>query len=188
MAVLILNSCMDDAILEDRRTGRCLEDLLTQVGPIELGFRIQGLAAHLLMAQGLKIVGVYSQGHPDIVAVGDQGTMRFEIEANTSGVGSHQLTAADLGSLKPITPTDQGFFGVAICAHYPRWLIINQARLSARTGPAPLPVLEALSELDLSERWTRLFRQLITRHCEHLYAYSFELLSEWARSGRGLKF
>ena len=179
---------MADTFLQDRHAGRCLENLRTLVGPIQLGYRIQGMAAHLLLAQGLEVVGVYSQGHPDIVAVGSQGTLRFEIEANTSGIGSHQLTAQDLVSLKPQAPGDRGFLGVAICGPYPRWLIVDQARLAARTSPAPLPVLDALSEQGLSTTWTCLFSRLICKHCEHLQDYSFDLLAEWARTGRGLRF
>lgn len=179
---------MADELFQERVVGRCIEKLHTSCGPIELGYRIQGLAAHLLLAQGLKVVEVNPQGHPDIVAVGHKGVLRFEIEANTMGTGEHQLTEKDFASLKPQVPGDKGFFGVAICGPYPSWLIIDHARLVGRPTPAPLPVLRALSERELSAKWTALFNQLVCRHAEHIQDYSFALLREWALADRGLVF
>ena len=68
--------------------GKCLEILKDAVGLSEFGYRIQGLAAHVLLRLGAKVLQINSQGHPDIIAEAERGLIRIEVEADAGDAES----------------------------------------------------------------------------------------------------
>jgi hypothetical protein len=116
-----------------RQTGRLLENLLAEVGPIEMGFRMQAYAAHIVLAQGYRVTEIKSSRHPDLIAEKENCTIRVEVEADTRGLGLHLPEAEDLDALSPRSPLDRGYFTVAICSPLPRWIVVDSIRLADRS-------------------------------------------------------
>lgn len=169
------------------QAGKCLETLKDAIGPVELGFRVQGLAAHILLRLGARVLEINSQGHPDIVAENERGIMRIEVEAHIHGSRARLLTKEDLEAIAPRRSTDQGYFALALCSPYPTWLLIEYSRLQRRHGtPASPAILQALSDAETSKRWTAEFITLLIEHCQHLPAFLFDFLVRRALEGKSL--
>jgi hypothetical protein len=167
--------------------GRCLGIIRDAVELSEFGFRIQGLAAHVLLRLGARVLKVNSQGHPDIVAETDRGSIRVEVEANIRGSRPRLLTKEDLDGIAPRKTIDKGYFALALCGPYPQWLLVEHSRLRRRHDtPASPAILKGLSDVEASEQWTSEFIKLLLTHCRHLPAYSFDLLVRRALEGRPL--
>ncbi len=176
--------------MEDLRhwtAGKCLERLRDAIEPSELGFRIQGLAAHVLLRLGLRVVEVNSIGHPDIVAEAERGFVRVEVEADLHGWRARALTKEDLDAIAPRGSLDRGYFAVAICGPYPRWIVVDSVLLQRRRGtPASPAIFQALCDSEASALWTAEFISLLLSHCEHLVSFSFDFLVRRALEGRPL--
>jgi hypothetical protein len=167
--------------------GRCLQTMREAVELSEFGFRIQGLAAHVLLRLGAQVLEVNSQGHPDIVAETERGSIRVEVEADIHGSRPRLLTIEDLDGIAPQKTIDKGYFALALCGPYPQWLLVEHSRLLRRHGtPASPAILKALSDAEASEQWTSEFIKLLLTHCQHLPVYSFDLLARRALEGRPL--
>ena len=169
------------------QAGKCLQTVRDAVELSEFGFRIQGLAAHVLLRLGARVLKINSQGHPDIVADTERGFIRIEVEADIHGSRPRVLTEEDLDGIAPREATDKGYFALALCGPYPRWLLVDHSRLRRRRGtPASPAILQGLSDTEASERWTTEFITLLLTHCPHLRAYSFSFLVRRALEGRPL--
>lgn len=169
------------------QAGKCLQTMRDAVTLSEFGFRIQGLAAHVLLRLGARVLQVNSQGHPDIFAETGIGSIRVEVEADIHGYRPRLLTEEDLDGIAPRKITDKGYFALALCGPYPRWLLVDHSRLHRRHDtPASPAILKALSDVEASEQWTSEFITLLLTHCQHLLAYSFDLLARRALEGRPL--
>lgn len=175
---------------EDTRhweAGKCLETLRGAVGVSEFGYRVQGLAAHVLLRLGARVLQINSQGHPDIVAELDRGLIRVEVESDFHGARAHALTQEDLDGIVPRSATDKGYFAIALCGPYPRWLLVDHARLRRRHGtPASPAVLQALADPETSKQWTMEFIALLMAHCERLPLLTFDFLVRRALEGKPL--
>ena len=163
-----------------RKIGRIIENLLAEVGPVEMGFRIQGLAAHILLAMGLFITEVKSSGHPDIVAQSERGSVRVEVEADTRGIGVHLPDPDDLLALLPKSQNDSGFFAVAICSPLPKWIIIDSYKLIDRKTKLSLPLLDALRNLEQSKAWSSIFEKIVLNNANQISNYTFDWLARQA--------
>lgn len=163
-----------------RQVGRFLEGLLAEVGPVEMGFRMQGLAAHIVLAQGYQITEIKSSGHPDLVAQGEGGVIRVEVEADTRGIGVHLPEPDDLIALRAHSPGDRGYFAVAVCSPLPKWIVVDSCRLEDRKAKLFLPLLDALSNREQSDDWSELFEQIVIEHGNRLGDFSFEWLCRQA--------
>ena len=176
--------------MEDNRhweAGKCLEMLKEAVGPSKFGYLIQGLAAHILLRLGARVLQVNSQGHPDIVSQTDRGIMRIEVEADIHCLRARALTKEDLDSIAPRSATDKGYFALALCGPYPRWLLVDHARLQRRHGtPASPAVLQALADIGVSKQWTDEFITLLITHRQRLGNFSFDFLTRRALEGRSV--
>ena len=63
----------------------CLMRLRSEASTVEFGYKIQALAAHVLLGLNHRVVEVNHKGHPDIVGVKDGQEFRFEVEAEIIG-------------------------------------------------------------------------------------------------------
>jgi hypothetical protein len=169
-----------------RRAGRLLEDLTVEIGPVEMGFRIQGIAAHILLAMGYSILEIKSSSHPDIIARNKIGITRVEVEANIQGIGTHLPLPADIASLLPQVYGDRGLFAISICSPLPKWIVIDYNKFQGKKNKLPISVLEALSNKELSNEWSQLFIKILTINSSHLKYFSFEYLSKLAKSNKCL--
>ena len=163
----------------------CIERIRSNVSPVEFGYKIQALAAHVLLQLGYRIEAVNRSGHPDIVAVRNGREFRFEVEAEAFGPRPRQLTAADLASLTE-APSIVGYYALAISFPKPYWVLVPASVLARRTRPAPNMLLEALSDKEYSEEWTREYVGLLQDRCRRIELATFHYLRQTALEGRGL--
>ena len=150
--------------------------------PAEFGFRVQGLAAHVLMGLGYRIHAVKESGHPDIVATRDGREFRFEVEAEVGRPRLRQLNAADFTSLTEL-PNAVGYYALAIGFPTPYWVLVPALKLIGRP-PMPNILLEALSDKEYSGEWTSEYLRLLGGACRRIELASFRDLKQMAMDGR----
>ena len=160
----------------------CLEQMRLQVSPSEFGFRVQGLAAHVLVALGYRVSAVNESGHPDIVAFRGGREFRFEVEAEVGRSRLRQLTEADFEALLGTRGTT-GYYALAIGSPTPYWVLAHASKLVGRP-PMPNILLEALSDKEFSAEWTREYTRLLEVGCRRIQLASFVDLKHMALSGR----
>ena len=169
---------------KDRFAKDCIERLRLDTNSSEFGYRIQALAAHVLLRLGFRIDAVNSSGHPDIVATKDGREFRFEVEAEVDGPRRRMLTEEDMASL--LGESDVfGYYALAISFPDPRWVLVDAGNLVGR-GPVPNMLLEALSDSEFSSMWTLEYTNILSSSCRELRRMTFPSLSEWAIRGRSL--
>lgn len=171
----------DPAVLQ---ATRCVDDLHLIASPAEFGYKVQALAAHVLLRLGFRIEQVNQSGHPDIVATRGMGKLHFEVEAEVAGPRLRQLTDGDYSALTGLSG-GVGYFALAISSPTPRWVVVPAERLKGRR-PSSNVLLEALSDADFSHAWTHAYVDLLKQECRRISRSSFRQLRERALSGRGL--
>ncbi len=147
------------------------------------GYKVQGLAAHVLLRLGYQVTEVNQQGHPDITAFREGREFRFEVEAEVTQPRLRQLTKADFDSL---TATPYGYYALAISFPSPYWVIVPAEDLISRTRPCPNRVLEALSDKEYSAAWTYAYIEMLRDSHRQIRRASFSDMRCWALSGQGL--
>ena len=162
----------------------CIENLHLSVSSAEFGYKVQALAAHVLLRLNHEVEQVNRSGHPDIVATRGMYKSHFEVEAEVAGPRPRQLTEEDFSALTEL-PDGVGYFALAISFPTPRWIVVPADRLKYRR-PSSNVLLEALSDTDLSKAWTSAYIDLLRQECRRIRRASFRELCERATSGRGL--
>ena len=161
-----------------------IENLRLSISPVEFGYRVQALAAHVLLRLEYRVEEINRSGHPDIVATRGMEELRFEIEAEVVGSHPRQLTDDDFASLIKVSGAI-GYFALAISFPTPRWILVPAQRLVGRK-PSSNVLLEALSDRDFSEAWTCEYISLLNEECRQIRGASFGTLRARALAGRGL--
>lgn len=162
----------------------CVEDMRLGSSAAEFGYKVQALAAHVLLRLNCQVTAINQVGHPDIVAARDMFEFRFEIEAEVGGPRLRQLTDEDFNSLIDSSGA-VGYYALAISFPSPRWILVPAKRLQAR-NPSSNVLLESLSDRDLSEAWTLEYLNLLSSECQRIRRASFATLCARALAGRGL--
>ena len=162
----------------------CLEQLRAKTSTVEFGYKIQALAAHVLMGLNHRVLEVNQRGHPDIVSVKDGQEFRFEVEAEVIGTKKRMLTPADFEGLMDTGVA--GYFALSVSFPRPYWVLVPAGRLKRRDSPAGNALLEALSDKAFSSDWTREYLSLIGRSCHEMLDRSFDQLVRRAMDGRAL--
>ena len=170
--------------LVTRQATDCLDRLRNSVSAAEYGYRIQALAAHVLLRLGYIVEEINHSGHPDIIAAKDGRKIYLEVEAEVARPRRRQLTTEDLFSLTE-SANVVGYFALAIGFPVPRWIIVMADRLQHR-NPSSNVMLEALMDSNLSNAWTVAFVELLNANCRRIRQASFGELCRRALSGRGL--
>ena len=163
----------------------CIERIRSSVSAVEFGYKIQAVAAHILLRLGYRIEAVNRAGHPDIVAIREGREFRFEVEAEAFGPRPRQLTAADFASLTE-APNIVGYYALAISFPKPCWILVPASKLVRRTRPSANMLLEALSDKEYSAEWTREYVRLLQNACRQIRLASFSDLCKMALEGHGL--
>ena len=163
---------------------RCLQRLRSQTSAGEFGYKIQALAAHVLLGLNHRVVEVNHKGHPDVVSVRNGREFRFEIEAEVIGGKKRMLTSSDFEGL--IGGGAVGYFALAASFPRPYWLLVPARRLVRRNSPAGNALLQALSDKEFSSDWTREYLVLLDRSCRQILDRSFDQLVRRAKAGRRL--
>lgn len=171
--------------LDGQCARECIDRIRSGVSPAEFGYKVQALAAHVLLRLGYRIDAVNQSGHPDIIASWGGREFRFEVEAQVGRPRARKLTDADFASLTRAGGVT-GYYALAIAFPAPRWVLVPAANLVGRTYASPNMLLEALSDRDYSFEWTREYNLLLCQSCRQIRIASFSALSEMATSGRGL--
>ena len=163
--------------------GECLRRIRAGAGASAFGYKIQALAAHVLVSLGYGIVEVNRSGHPDIVTVKDGREFRFEVEAEAAGPRAHRLTEGDFDAL--IGGSDMvGYFALAVSFPRPYWVLVPASKLVRRRTPGGRALLEALCDREYSEAWTREYAALLQESCREIRRASFGHLVDAALAGR----
>lgn len=173
---------MDD--VSNNKATDCIEDLRLSVSPSEFGYKVQALAAHVLLRLEFQVEQVNRSGHPDIVATSGMETMYFEIEAQVGRPRRRKLTKEDFRSLTEV-PGSVGYFALAIRFPTPRWVVVPADRLKRRDACSNV-LLEALSDPEFSKAWTSAYIELLRQQCGRIRRASFATLRGRALAGRGL--
>lgn len=163
----------------------CLRRILAESGAAAFGYKIQALAAHVLVRLGHRVIEVNHSGHPDIVTVKAGAEFRFEVEAETAGPGAHKLTAADFDALLD-GPEVLGFFALAVSFPMPYWVVVPASKLARRRTAGRRALLEALGDREYSAAWTAEYAALLQKSCREIKRASFRHLVEAALAGRQL--
>lgn len=150
-----------------------------------VGYKIQSLAAHVLLRLDYQILEINSTGHPDIVASKDGREYRFEIEAEVKGPRLRKLTEADFASLIK-TPGVTGFFALAIHVPEPRWILVSAQTLSRRLWGSPRSLLEAIGDKSLSAEWTDEYTRIINDQWRWIKHASYSAVRDKALLGNSL--
>ena len=172
---------MDDAAAAQAR--HCLEKLHLSVSPAEFGYKVQALAAHVLLLLDFEVEEINRSGHPDIVATRGADKIHVEVEAVIAGPRSRQLDREDFNALMGL-PGVAGYFALAVSFPTPRWVVVPAERLKHRR-PSYKVLLETLSDTDFSNAWTQAYIDLLRSECRRISRASFRQLCERALSGRG---
>ena len=148
------------------RASGCIENLRLSVSSLEFGYKVQALAAHVLLRLDCRVEEINRSGHPDIVATRGIEELRFEIEAEVVGSRPRQLGDDDFASLIKMSGVI-GYFALAISFPTPRWILVPAERLVGRK-PSSNVLLEALSDRDFSEAWTYEYINLLSEECRRI--------------------
>ena len=163
----------------------CIARLRSESSPTEFGYKIQALAAHVLVGLNHQVVEVNSRGHPDIVSIKHGREYRFEVEAEVVASKRRMLTSSDFEALIDDTRV-AGYFALAISFPKPYWLLVPAQRLARRNSPSGNALLEALSDKAFSTEWTCEYLSLVERSCREMLDRSFNQLVRRAKRGFGL--
>ncbi len=163
----------------------CIERIRSDISPSEFGYKIQALAAHVLLRLNYRVDEVNPSGHPDIVATKEGREFRFEVEAEVIGPRPHKLTDADFAMLTE-TSNVVGYYALAISFPKPYWVLVPATKLIRRNFPSSNMLLEALSDKACSEEWTYEYVQLLHSACRQIRLASFSYLSQMAIAGHRL--
>lgn len=166
------------------RAAECIDEIRFATHASEVGYKVQALAAHVLLRLEYRVVMINRDGHPDIVAVRGASEVRFEIETEVGGPRPRQLTDEDFASLL-VSSEISGYFALAICSPMPRWIVVPAESLRDR-GPSSNMLLGALSDVEFSNAWTQEFNSMLSEECRQIRQSSFETLCKRAMEGRGL--
>ena len=161
-----------------------IEDMRLNVSPAEFGYKVQALAAHVLLRLNYRVEKINQSGHPDIIVSRSMEELRFEIEAEVSGPRPRKLTDEDFASLIDLSGAI-GYYALAISFPTPRWVVIPAERLKNRK-PSSNVLLEALSDRSFSAAWTFEYLKLLNEEGRRIQRASFTTLCERALAGRGL--
>ena len=176
------NSSIDE--MAAIHAAHCIDDLRLSLSASEFGYRMQAVAAHILLRLNYEVQDIRRSGHPDIIATRGVDEYRFEIEAEVVGRRARQLKRADFESLLDVTGA-AGYFALAIGSPRPRWVVVPADRLVNRK-PCRTLLLDVLSDIGFSHAWTHEYINLLNDHCRRIRRASFRSLCDRALAGSGL--
>ena len=179
---MVQNSSIDE--MAAVHAAHCIDDLRLSLSASEFGYRLQAVAAHVLLRLNYEVHDVRRSGHPDIIATRGVDEYRFEIEAEVVGRRSRQLKRADFESLINVTDA-AGYFALAIGSPRPRWVVVPAERLMNRK-PCRTLLLDVLSDIRFSQAWTREYINILNGQCHRIRRASFRSLCDRALAGSGL--
>ena len=130
------------------------------------------------------VTAINQFGHPDVTAVRSGNEFHFEVEAEAGNPRLRQLYDADFASLTGVRNAT-GYYALAISFPSPYWVIVPASKLIGRP-PSPNILMEALSDKEYSEEWTREYVGLLKEKCRLIRLATFSKLSQMALAGCGL--
>lgn len=168
----------------EARARTCLDRLRLESRDAEFGFKMQAIAAHILLRSGHNVLEVNRIGHPDIVSVKDGVEYRFEVEAEVRGHRKRMLEVTDFAGLTAMDAV--GYFALAVSFPRPYWVVVPVRELKGRRGPSGNAILDALRDANLSDAWTDSYLDLLATSCDVLRKRSFKQLARRAVEGHAL--
>lgn len=182
MAVQNWSLSMDNRVCA--QAVECIERIRFSIPSPEFGYKIQALAAHVLLRLGYTVTAVNQQGHPDIAAVRSGNEFHFEVEAQAGNPRLRQLYESDFASLIGVGNV-AGYYALSISFPRPYWVIVPASKLVGRP-PSPNILMEALSDSEYSAEWTRQYIGMLREKCRLIRLATFRDLSRMAVTRHGL--
>ena len=162
--------------------GDCLARMRSESSAAMFGFKMQAVAAHILLRLNHRVVQVNRTGHPDIVSSRDGVEYRFEVEAEVWVQRKRLLTAADFAGLVGGQGV-VGYFALAVSFPKAYWVLVPTAALDRRRTASGNALLEALSDKELSKAWTQAHFALLEESGRVIRKRPFEHLAQLALTG-----
>ena len=119
-----------------------MDRLLLESDDKTFGFKMQAVAAHILLRLGHTVLEVKRVGHPDIVTLKDGVEHRFEVEAEVRGHRKRMLEETDFVGLTATGAV--GYFALTVSFPRPYWVVVPIGGLIDRGARAGNATLEAL--------------------------------------------
>lgn len=161
---------------------RCIETMRNRMSDNEFGYKVQALAAHVLLRLDYEIVAINHSGHPDIIATLGGKEFRFEVEAQAGRPRVRKLGSADLKGLVG-TYGVFGYYALAVPSPVPNWILVPVAEMAHRKRPAANALLRAISNKSYSHEWTTEYLDMLYSSCRRIRLATFNALSEMALAG-----
>jgi len=165
-----------------------LDELRSEVGDSEFGYRIQALFAHVLLRLGGVVSTVNAQGHPDIGArLGDRELL-IQVKAVSHASASQIVNVAD-EDLRGIAPTGrrEGVLAFLDCAEPVEWIVIPFARANALSGRSVhVATVRAERDVALSEDCTGEFLDMVLTIGKRLRTMTYRVLRRRALRGEAV--
>ena len=163
----------------------CIDSMHSSGSAAEFGYKVQALAAHVLLRLSYTVDIINQSGHPDIVASKDKYEFRFEVEAEWGHPRLRKPSDDDIASLVGGAGV-AGYYALALHFPTPRWILVPASKLAGRTRPSANMLLEALSDRPQSLAWTCTYIRLLHEASRQIRVTSYHELSRIALEGRGL--
>jgi len=177
--------------MNDKRfkAGWIINDLLSEIGDSEFGYRAQGFFAHVLIGVGGKILEINSQGHPDITAVLSGKTLLIQVKSVHARSTRRGFTIGydDLEGINPYNKDLIGYLAVLDCTLPVSWILVEYSiikRYFAR--PISLVTLRSVSNKTFSDDCNDVFIDFILCHQKNLTNLTYNILRNRAFQHGGM--
>jgi hypothetical protein len=147
-----------------------LEELRSQCGDTEFGYRMQALFGHVLMRLGYKVLEIKAQGHPDIRACVEDRELLVQVKTVAHRT-AHSLIELSNEDVAGITAMGRrgGWFAVLDCAVPVQWIIVVGTSAATLLGkPLYLATLRANRDPEKSAECNEHFFEMIAANRSRL--------------------
>lgn len=161
-----------------------LDRLRQQCGDSDFGYRMQALFGHVLVRLGFVVTEINAQGHPDVLAVHGDRTLRVQVKTVKHGSAAtlFELAEADCDGISG--SSSEGVLALLDCAEPVRWVIVAYERARSLVGrPLHLATLRGNEHQQLSEECSDEFVALVVRSRSQLPLVPYQVLRDRALQG-----
>lgn len=161
-----------------------LDRLREQCGDSGFGYRMQALFAHVLIRLGFVVTEINTKGHPDVLAVNGDRTLRVQVKTVKHGSSANLFELAEADCHGIGGSTSEGVLALLDCAEPVRWVIVAHERARQMVGRRlHLAALRGDEHRQLSEECSDEFKALVLRSWRQLPLLPYGILRDRALKG-----
>ena len=161
-----------------------LDQLRQQCGDSDFGYRMQALFGHVLIRLGFVVTEINAQGHPDVLAINGDRTLRVQVKTIKHGTAAtlFELTGADCDGIAG--SSSEGVLAVLDCAEPVRWVIVARERVRLLVGrPLHIATLRGDEHPQFSQECSEEFFSLVLSSRSLLPLMPYGMLRDRALKG-----